>query len=319
MLDSPDRAAEITSKIQLLKVPEVPSLCDSFEGQKQRTNVGDCSLYTEIESGSGKYPLVILHGGPGATHHCFHPSFTQAKDSFSSIVYYDQRGCGSSDYIPGDNDYSVGQAVEDLEALRKQLGYGKWVVMGDSYGGILAQVYATKYQQNLTGLILVSSGLGFPNDLRTRQWLHMTEEEMIKINELHRRFRAGEIDESTLVYNLQMNGDWKRQDIKLPTLDEMAHKALHDWKHDPHFRERIVPDMHAIDLRGQFASFGVPTLIIEGKNDYTWDERKPDVLKQNHPNAELVVLPDAAHSPFNDQPEEFFRQISQFAVKIQNQ
>ncbi|MHC4757966.1 MAG: hypothetical protein ACYTE8_04870, partial [Planctomycetota bacterium] len=79
----------------ILDVPQVPRLCDQMDIVKRRVNIADCNLYCEIE-GEG-VPMVLLHGGPGATHHYFHPSFSRAKD-FAKIIYYDQRGCGISDY-----------------------------------------------------------------------------------------------------------------------------------------------------------------------------------------------------------------------------
>ena len=65
------------------EIPKVPPYCDSLKLSKRRVNVGDCELYYEQE-GDG-LPLVLLHGGPGATHHYFHPSFTQAG-SFAKVI-----------------------------------------------------------------------------------------------------------------------------------------------------------------------------------------------------------------------------------------
>jgi hypothetical protein len=93
---------------------------------KEKVSIGDCNLYCEQE-GQGT-PVVLLHGGPGATHHEFHPWFSQTKD-FARVIYYDQRGCGLSDYRPG-KGYSVNQAVEDLDRLRQALGIEQWVVLG---------------------------------------------------------------------------------------------------------------------------------------------------------------------------------------------
>jgi proline iminopeptidase len=103
--------------LEIVKIPDTPKLCDSFQGDRGKVDIGDCSLYTESEPGTGKYPLVLLHGGPGATHHYFHPYLSRAAGSFQSVNYYDQRGCGESDYSPGQR-YSIDQAVDDLEALR---------------------------------------------------------------------------------------------------------------------------------------------------------------------------------------------------------
>jgi len=133
-----------------------PPLCEQFTGVKQKIDIGDCKIYCEIE-GNG-VPVVLLHGGPGATHHYFHRSFSKAS-KFAKVIYFDQRGCGSSEYNPGDG-YSISQAVDDLKKLKNSLGIKQWFVLGHSYGGLLAQRYALKYPEGVLGLILVCAEPG---------------------------------------------------------------------------------------------------------------------------------------------------------------
>jgi len=132
-----DRIVHIEEKL-ILDIPKPPRFCDQLELEKKRINIGDCELYCEAK-GEGM-PVVLLHGGPGATHHYFHPHFSKARD-FAQIIYYDQRGCGLSDYQKG-KGYTVDQAVDDLENLRKALDIDKWVVLGHSYGVFLVHQYS---------------------------------------------------------------------------------------------------------------------------------------------------------------------------------
>ncbi len=83
-----DRNVHIEKKL-VTEIPHVPRWCDQLQVSKQRINVGDCELYVE-EEGQGT-PLVLINGGPGGTHHCFHPWFERAK-GFARVIYYDQRG-----------------------------------------------------------------------------------------------------------------------------------------------------------------------------------------------------------------------------------
>ena len=128
------------------------------------------------EQGTGT-PIVLLHGGPGSTHLGFHPSFDRAS-KFARVIYYDQRGCGLSDYKP-EEGYTVNQAASDLNRLRESLGIEKWVVLGHSYGGFLAQYYATLYPAHVRGLVIVCGGTGLHDKkLRgSRQWDFIAEEE----------------------------------------------------------------------------------------------------------------------------------------------
>ena len=112
-----DRIIHLEPEI-ITEIPDVPRWCDQLELKKQRIDMGDCELYVE-EEGRGT-PLVLINGGPGGTHHYFHTWFSRAK-KYARVIYYDQRGCGLSDYNPGDNGYSVEQAVEDLDSIREAL------------------------------------------------------------------------------------------------------------------------------------------------------------------------------------------------------
>src|SRR4030042_1665279 len=125
-----DRIVHIEDGI-IRDIPQVPRLCDSMAIRKGKIDIGGCNLYCEQE-GEG-VPLLLIHGGPGGAHHCFHPYFSCVKD-FARIIYYDQRGCGLSDYKP-DKGYTVAQAVNDLDRLRQSLGIDQWVLLGFFSGG----------------------------------------------------------------------------------------------------------------------------------------------------------------------------------------
>jgi hypothetical protein len=103
-----DRVVYIEPEL-ITDIPFVERWCDRLELKKHRIKVGDAKLYVE-EEGKGM-PLVLINGGSGGTHHYFHPWFSKAK-KYARIIYYDQRGCGLSDFEPGEEGYSVHQAAE---------------------------------------------------------------------------------------------------------------------------------------------------------------------------------------------------------------
>ena len=115
-----DRQVHLESQIAR-EIPHVPRWCSLLDLNRHHIHVGDCELYCEFE-GEGT-PIVLLHGGPGATHHYFHPTFSRATE-FAKVVYYDQRGCGVSDWIAGQG-YTLEQAVDDLDKLRERLGFSR--------------------------------------------------------------------------------------------------------------------------------------------------------------------------------------------------
>src|SRR5437868_11420401 len=101
-------------------------------------------------------PLLIVHGGPGASHDYFLP-FLLPLARHHRLVFIDERGSGRSQQLENPSGYTVENMVEDVETVRQALNLGKISLLGHSYGGALAQAYALKYQRNLSHLILAST------------------------------------------------------------------------------------------------------------------------------------------------------------------
>ncbi len=316
-----DRTVSLEKEIHW-EIPSVPRWCDRLDLKKSRVDVGGCELYVE-EEGKG-VPIVLLHGGPGGTHHSLHPGFSRAR-TFAHLIYYDQRGCGLSDYTKG-TGYTIAQAVDDLEHLRQSLKIEKWVVLGWSYGGLLAQRYALKFPGSLSGLILVASGTGIPPTKmgETRQYDYILPEEKKRIAEVNlavtkaanERGWSREKMMEVLGYNRHLNGDWKRQNYYKPTPEQFAMAALYEWKQDVDFNAVMSQDQRKISLKGAFENCPIPTLIFEAKWDLTWTLEKTEIMHQNHPGSRLVVLEEAGHGLFRDEPEKFFGELKNFVEAL---
>jgi proline iminopeptidase len=304
-------------------IPEAARWCDRIRDlDKRKIDVGDAALYVELE-GRGT-PIVLINGGPGGTHHYFHPWFSRAR-KYARIVYYDQRGCGLSDFAPGDAGYSVDQAAEDLESIRKTLGFDKWVLLGYSYGGYLAQLYALLHPEHVSGLILLGASPGMGTDLGpSRQSEFISEAEQARMNEARRQLneyaKANNLDRRRTVelsiYNNFLNGDWKRQHFFRPSPERLAQIARYEWVQDANFNSVMGQTQARWDFAGAFEGDPIPTLILEGRWDLTWSEKKKDILRGNHPGARMVVFENAAHGIYDEQPEEFFRVLEDFIRRL---
>jgi len=302
----------------ITEIPQVPRFCDQIELTKHRINVGDAELYVE-EEGRGT-PLVLINGGPGGTHHYFHPWFSRAK-KYARIIYYDQHGCGLSDFKPGEKGYNVDQAISDLDAIRKALDIDKWIVLGYSYGGFLAQYYTTHYPEYTAGLILLGAAPNNRKDTgRPRLGEYLSKEERIRLKEIPEQLITYEKENDLtrkeyiqiLIYNNNLNGDWKLQSFYRPSLDRMAQMALYEWDHDESFNSILNSSRGRIDLSGAFDNNPIPTLILEGQYDFSWGEKKKDILKNNHPFAEMVVFENASHGIYDEEPDRFFSVLKKF-------
>jgi len=317
-----DRIISVSNRISW-EIPEIPSLCDEMGYKGKYINIGDCNLYVETR-GEG-IPMVVINGGPGGAHNKFHPFFARAEQ-FSEIIYYDQRGCGKSDYNPG-KGYSVEQAVNDLESLRKQLNIDKWIVLGHSYGGFLAQYYTTLFPENVKGLVLVCAGTGLhSNELRySREQKYISNAERARFRILRDSILLGESNRDIsleklqlLVYNNHKDGDWKRQSYYKPDSLSLARSIKYAFLFDAEnkFIETMNASKKTINLKGCFDNNPIPTLIIESLNDLTWNRDKAYILHENHPNAKMLVFSKSAHSPFMEEPDLFFSHLNCFVDTI---
>ncbi len=317
-----DRVVTIEPKL-VTEIPAAFRWCDSIDGlKKQRINVGDAELYVE-EEGAGM-PLVLINGGPGGTHHYFHPWFSRAKN-YTRIIYYDQRGCGLSDFKPGEKGYSVDQAVEDLDAMRRALNIEKWVLLGYSYGGFLAQYYTVKHPDHVAGLILLGASTGmWTDDGTSRQDEFMSQQENDRLKairqELIELLKANTLSREDfiklLIYNNFLNGDWKRQHFYKPSPERMAQIARYEWINDDNFNSIMNQSAGQINLTGAFKDNPIPTLILEGKWDLTWAEKKKQLLQGNHPNAKMVLFENAAHGIYDEEPDKFFAVLEEFITTL---
>jgi proline iminopeptidase len=99
-------------------------------------------------------PVVVLHGGPGADHEYLRPGFDALADG-RELIYYDQRGGGRSP-VPRDVPVGWTDQVADLEALRQHWALEQLTVVGYSWGGLLALLYALQHPGRIGRLALVS-------------------------------------------------------------------------------------------------------------------------------------------------------------------
>jgi len=286
-------------KVTIEKIPPTERLCHKIE-QKGFAD----GLYYETE-GEG-CPLLLINGGPGATHHYFHPSFSRAK-SFSKIIYYDQAGCGLS---RKNKSYSLDKALQDIETLREKLGVEKWFVFGHSYGGLLAQLYSLKHPDRVSGLILCCASPGLEVKLATSKEKDsiLTKCELEKINEI----KTGDLAEDEKYFNILLNGGWKKHYFKKPDKKRMAEMSLYDYEADPELVARIDKEMETVSLQGKFTASKIPTLIIEAEKDLVWHQGKIEKLRQNHPGMELILMQKSRHYPFEDEPGKLFKVLEGF-------
>jgi proline iminopeptidase len=109
-------------------------------------------IYYELCGNPRGRPVFVLHGGPGASSIPYYRRFFN-PDTFL-IVLHDQRGCGRSKPFAELRENTTQNLVSDIEKLREELGLGKIILFGGSWGSTLALAYAETYPGNTAGIVL---------------------------------------------------------------------------------------------------------------------------------------------------------------------
>ena len=102
-----------------------------------------------------KPTLILLHGGPGYDHSSFKPGFSRLAD-LAQVVYYDHRGHGRSDRRPAD-EWTLDTFADDIVRLCDALGIVKPIVLGQSFGGFVAQRYLARHPAHPARVVLSST------------------------------------------------------------------------------------------------------------------------------------------------------------------
>ena len=101
-----------------------------------------------------------------------------------------------------------------------------------------------------------------------------------------------------------------------PPKEDVIRMILYGFNHAPGFREQMVSEISKINILGKLRDSKIPTLIVEGKWDFLWGNMdRVEVMRKNHPRAQIEVFEKSGHMIFADEPEKFFSMLRDFLKK----
>lgn len=259
--------------------------------------------------GSGT-PILIINGGPGMNSNGFEPMAKKLAVKNQTIVY-DQRGTGKSLLKTLDlKTITIKLMADDIESLRKHLKINKWILLGHSFGGMLASYYATIYPNSIEKLILSSSGgidlslLDGPNLITS----HLSKIEQDSLQYWNDKIEKGDTSHTT----------------RLGRGRALAPAYVYDRKFIPIIAERLTQGNSTIntlvwsdfrrikfDCKNKLKSFKQPVLIIQGKQDVI-NEEIAQTAHKAFTNSKVILLNNCKHYGWLDAEEKYFEEIDAF-------
>jgi proline iminopeptidase len=253
----------------------------------------------------GGPPVVVLHGGPGAHHDYLLPGF-DALANGRELVYYDQRGGGRS---PVTRDTPVGwrEHVADLEALRAMWGMESLTLVGYSWGGLLAELYAVEHPARVEKLALVSPA---------PCWREARDE-------FERRFQARTMSPALQSARKALRESGLRERDPPAHAQRLFELAVAGYFHDPARATMLTPfritertrhdvweSLGAFDLRPALRGLSIPTLVLHGDDDPIPRESARETAECLR--GEFVLLRDCGHVPYVEAFDDFVRHLDRF-------
>jgi L-proline amide hydrolase len=294
--------------------PPVTEGYAAFEGHETWYRVvGDLPA-----SSDGPAPLVTLHGGPGATHD-YLLSLTDLADSGRPVVFYDQTGNGKSTHFRdrGAEYYTVDLFVRELANLTGHLGIqDRYHVLGQSWGGMLAQEHAITGPPGLRSVVLSNTAASFAGFAEEANGLRAALPPQVEAA-LRRHEAAGTTDDPE--YAQACDVFYRRHVCRTdPWPDEVvdafaaidADPTVYHTTNGPSEFHIVgsFKDWSALDRLGRI---GVPALVVSGRHDEATPKLQEE-LTGAIDEAELAILENSSHMPFWEEREAYMAAVGDF-------
>jgi proline iminopeptidase len=284
---------------------------------------GTFNVWTKRVGNNPTVKLLLLHGGPAATHEYF-----EAFDSFLPAAgieyyYYDQLGSFYSDHPDDDSLYELPRFVEEVEQVRQALGlhHGNFYLLGHSWGGILATEYALKYQQHLKSLIISNMMSSIPAYVEYANKVLMPAMDQQVLAEV-KALEAKKDYKNPRYMELLMPAHYEKHILRRPAAEwpDPVNRAFAHLNYKIYIPMQGPSELGASgklekwDRSKDLAKIKVPTLVIGAEHD-SMDSKHMGWMAKQLPNGEYLHCPNGSHMGMYDDQETYMNGLIAFLRK----
>lgn len=279
-----------------------------------KVSLGDVSLWFDVDGQKlvadggtmrERPTLVLLHGGPGFDHSYFKPKFDRFAE-IGQVVAYDHRANGRSEPGPIDR-WTMEQWGDDVVSFCDALGIEKPVVIGNSFGGMVALAYATRHPEHPAKVVLDSTSA------------RMDDEAMFSVferlggphaAEVARKFWADPSGDNLGEYGQVCLPLYTRRGAAaMAEMVEMQGRAVVNVQVLAHFAKNLHP---TFDFSADLDRIICPTLVLGGADDPVCPLAGAEEIAAGiGENARLVTFA-GGHGMIDEQTDDFFALLAEF-------
>lgn len=281
------------------------------------------NVWTKRVGNNPKIKVLLVNGGPGATHEYFEcfENFLPAEGI--EFIYYDQLGCGNSDNPNDVAFWDLSRYVEEVEQVRKALNLdnSNFYLLGHSWGGILAMEYAIKYQENMKGLIISNMMSSCPeygkyaDEVLGKQ---MNPEILAQIQKIE----ANKDFTNPKYMELLIPNFYEKHVLRFPAKDwpEPVNRSFAKMNNSLYVTMQgpsefgIAGKLENWDRTNDLKNITIPSLVIGATHD-TMDPKFMEKMSTLLPKGSFLLCPNGSHMAFYDDQQTYFKGLISFLNK----
>ena len=269
----------------------------------------------------GKFPVLVLHGGPGAAHDYLEPIGALAATG-RPVIFYDQLGCGLSDHPHDPSLWEVPLFVEEIGAVRQALGLDRLHILGQSWGGMLGMEYALTQPDGLVSLTVANSPASMTQWVSEANRLRGELPPEVQATPL-RHEAAGTTN--TADYQQAVEVFYSRHVCRTNPLPDYVRRSFAQIDADPEVYHtmngpsefHVVGRLKPWDITGRLGEIRTPTLVLSGR----YDEATPliaETVQQGIPGAQWVLFEESSHMPHVEETARYLEVVDEFLTHIEH-
>ncbi|MDQ6672830.1 MAG: proline iminopeptidase-family hydrolase [Chloroflexota bacterium] len=275
--------------------------------------------YRIVGTDLARPPLLVVHGGPGASHDYLEPLEALATDR--RVIFYDQLGGGKSDHPHNPSLWTVSLFLDELATLRRALGLHQVHLFGHSWGGMLALEHALEASQGIASLVVANAA---PNMSEWRAELARLRAELPPEfrDALLKHEAAGTT--SHVEYLAAVLAFYKRHVCRLAPWPPCLNRTFAGVTRDPEVYQTMYGpnDLHVTgrlrdwSVSERLSKLRIPALVLSGRYDHA-TRSVVDKLHRGLIGSEWIELEHSSHTPHLEETTRFLEAVRAFLRRVE--